>query len=93
MSKKAHMSWHDIELFLEEKVSKKDLESKKNHYIEELLELKRDCEAYLKEDNDEIYQLEKDIYYERLIKNEQILKSLKLIFPNDKNLTLILEDL
>jgi hypothetical protein len=67
MSKKTHVSWHDIELFLQEKISREELKVKKNHYVDELLELKKDFEIYFGEDKD-IYRLEKGLYCERLKK-------------------------
>ena len=92
MSKKSHVNWHDIELYLQEKISREELGLKKDRYVEELLELKHDCEVYSGESR-ELYQLEKGLYCDRLKKNKKILNSLKLVFPEDKNLLAVLEDL
>ncbi len=93
MSKKSHLSWHDIELFLEEKIDKRTLEEKKNHYLNEFLELKSDCDRYEKKDEMELYMAEVGLYQERLRKNEEILKGLLLIFPNDNELESIIDDI
>ena len=47
MAKKSHLSWHDIELYLKEKIGKRELVQKKNHYINELNEIKKDLQEYL----------------------------------------------
>ena len=39
MLKKSHLSWHDNELYLKEKIGKRELVQKKNHYINELNEI------------------------------------------------------
>ncbi len=93
MSKKSHLSWRDIELFLEEKIDKGTLEKKKDHYLNEFIQLKSDCETYEKKEEMELYMAEVELYQERLKKNEQILKGLLLIFPNDIQLESIINDI
>lgn len=93
MSKKSHLSWHDIELYLEEKIDKRVLREKKDHYIREFVELKEDCDSYLKNEDEQLYEAEWEMYHERLEKNEEILKGLKMIFPEDIELDLLIEDI
>ena len=52
MAKKSHLSWHDIELYLKEKIGKRELVQKKDHYINELNEIKKDLVDKLIIDND-----------------------------------------
>lgn len=93
MSKKMRLTWHDIDLYLEEKISKDILELKKEHFIRDLEELKRDYDRYHKLDNKVLADIEWKIYQEKLDKNKTILNALKLIFPNDYNLTELIEDM
>ncbi len=91
MSKKIHLSWHDIELYLKEKVEKRELAQKKDHYINELNEVKQDLLEYKNDTN--LYKVEYSLYKERLEKNREVLEGLQLIFPEDKDLALIIKDL
>ena len=91
MAKKSHLSWHDIELYLKEKIEKRELEQKKNHYINELNEIKKDLLEY-KED-ESLYSVEYSLYKDRLEKNREVLEGLKMIFPEDTDLELIIKDL
>ena len=91
MSKKMHLSWHDIEMFLQEKIDRKDLVKKKDHYISEILEISKDLEIY--KGNDDLYLVEYEMYIERISKNRQIIEGLKLIFPEDEGLKMISTDL
>lgn len=91
MSKKNHLNWHDIEMYLKEKVEKRELMQKKDHYINDLIEAKNDLNEYKKDV--EVYNVELGLYKERLAKNKDVLEALKLIFPEDKQLLLIVEDL
>jgi hypothetical protein len=76
MSKKMHLSWHDIEMFLQEKIDKKDLVKKKDHYISEILEIRKDLEIY--KGNDDLYLVEYEMYIERISKNRQIYRRFKI---------------
>lgn len=91
MAKKSHLSWHDIELYLKEKIEKRELLEKKDHYINELNEIRRDLQEYKNDEN--LYKVEFAIYKERLEKNKEVLEGLKLIFPEDMHLMTILKDL
>ena len=91
MAKKSHLSWHDIELYLKEKIGKRELVQKKNHYINELNEIKKDLLEYKKDEN--LYKVEYSLYKDRLEKNREVLEGLQMIFPEDTNLALIIKDL
>ncbi len=91
MSKKSHIGWHDIELYLKEKLGKIELSEKKDHLVEEFLEMKNDLTTY--KDEPQLYKVELEIYKERIEKNRDVLEGLKMIFPEDKNLVKILTDL
>ena len=60
MAKKSHLSWHDIELYLKEKIGKRELIQKKDHYINELNEIKKDLLEYKKDEN--LYKVEYSLY-------------------------------
>ena len=70
MAKKSHLSWHDIELYLKEKIEKRELIQKKNHYIHELSEIRRDLQEYKMDEN--VYKVEFLLYKERLEKNREV---------------------
>ncbi len=91
MSKKSHIGWHDIELYLKEKLGKIELSGKKDHLVEEILEMKNDLVNYKNEP--QLYKVEFEIYKERIEKNREVLEGLKMIFPEDKDLAKILIDL
>lgn len=91
MSKKSHIGWHDIELYLKEKLGKIELSEKKDHLVEEFLEMKNDLVMYKNEP--QLYKVELEIYKERIEKNREVLEGLKMIFPEDENLGKILTDL
>ncbi len=91
MAKKSHLSWHDIELYLKEKIGKRELAQKKDHYINELNEIKKDLLEYKKDEN--LYKVEYSLYKDRLEKNREVLEGLQMIFPEDTNLALIIKDL
>lgn len=91
MSKKSHLSWHDIELYLKEKIEKRELALKKDHYINDLKEIKKDLLEYKREEN--LYKVEYSLYKERLEKNREVLEGLQMIFPEDDNLVSIIKDL
>lgn len=91
MSKKMHISWHDIELYLKEKVTKRELSDKKDHFIKELLELKQELSNYT---NDaKVYEVELELYKERMEKNRDVLEGLIRIFPEDTSLNVIINDM
>ena len=91
MSKKTHLSWHDIELYLKEKTEKRELAQKKDHYINELIEIKNDLLEY--RENRNLYDVEWGLYKERLEKNREVLEGLQMIFPEDDSLIIIIKDL
>ena len=91
MSKKIHIGWHDIELYLKEKVDKEKLSEKKDHLVKELFEMRNELNNYKEEP--QLYEVEKELYKGRLEKNIQVLEGLMLIFPEDKKLKLVMEDL
>lgn len=91
MSKKSHIGWHDIELYLKEKLGKIELSEKKDHLVAEILEMKEDLISVKGEP--QLYKVEFEIYKERIEKNREVLEGLKLIFPEDANLYKILSDL
>ncbi len=91
MSKKSHIGWHDIELYLKEKLGKIELSGKKDHLVEEILEMKNDLVNYKNEP--QLHKVEFEIYKERIEKNREVLEGLKMIFPEDKDLAKILTDL
>lgn len=91
MSKKMHISWHDIELYLKEKIVKRELAEKKDHLINELNEMKKDLLLY--KNDKRIYETELELYHDRIKKNKDVLEGLKMIFPEDQTLCLIILDL
>lgn len=93
MAKKNHVSWHDINLYLNEKMDKRVLTEKKDHYLRELMDLKNDLNNYKMSKESEIYKVEEQLYKERLLKNKDVLDGLKMIFPDDSNLDGIIKDL
>lgn len=93
MSKKMKLTWHDIDLYLEEKISKDELAFKKEHFLQELEELKDDYKNYIKCNESNLSKIEWEIYQEKLEKNKNILNALKLIFPDDFSLNELIEDI
>lgn len=91
MSKKMHISWHDIELYLKEKVTKRELSDKKDHFVRELLELKEELSGY--KNDIKVYEVELQLYKERMEKNRELLEGLIRIFPEDTSLNIIINDM
>lgn len=91
MSKKTHIGWHDIDLYLREKMLKRELSEKKDHLINELIEMKNELLDY--RSDPKIYEVELELYNERVVKNKEVLEGLKMIFPEDSNLGIIIKDL
>ena len=76
---------------MKEKIGKRELVQKKDHYINELNEIKKDLLEYKKDEN--LYKVEYSLYKDRLEKNREVLEGLQMIFPEDTNLALIIKDL
>ena len=91
MSKKTHIGWHDIDLYLREKTEKRELSEKKDHLVNELIEMKNELADY--RSDPKIYEIELELYKERVFKNREVLEGLKMIFPEDRNLVIIVKDL
>lgn len=91
MSKKSHIGWHDIELYLKEKIAKRELAEKKDHLVNELNEMKNDLLSY--RTDKKIYETELEIYNDRIKKNKEVLEGLNMIFPEDNDLAIIIHDL
>ena len=75
----------------ERKNREKRVSPEKDHYINELNEIKKDLLEYKKDEN--LYKVEYSLYKDRLEKNREVLEGLQMIFPEDTNLALIIKDL
>lgn len=87
MSGKGHVTKHDIEKYLCEKISKRKLSLLKDRFKKELILEKSELEKYREDYEDYVYEDEMKIYLERNEKNIEILDALKKIFPEDTELS------
>ncbi len=86
MSGKGHVTVHHIEMYLEEKISKRKLQGLKDKFKQEILQENSDLADYEKNFESYVYEDEYKIYLERNEKNIDILEALKKIFPEDDEL-------
>ncbi|WP_319205325.1 hypothetical protein [uncultured Ilyobacter sp.] len=87
MSSKGHVTKHDIEMYLCEKISKRKLKTLKDKFKKEILLEKEELERYRQTYEEYVYEDELKIYYERNEKNIEILDALQKIFPEDAELS------
>ncbi len=87
MSRKGHVTKHDIEMYLCEKISKRQLNSLKDKFKKEIYREKSELDKYREKYEGYIYEDELKIYLERNEKNIEILDALQKIFPEDRELS------
>jgi uncharacterized protein YqkB len=87
MSVKGHVTKHDIEKYLCDKISRIKLGVLKDKFKKSILLEKLELERYRKEYEKYVYEDELKIYMERNEKNIEVLDALKKIFPEDVELS------
>ncbi|ADO82531.1 hypothetical protein [Ilyobacter polytropus] len=87
MSSKRHVTKHDIEMYMCEKISKRKLKALKDKFKKEILLEKEELEKYRLTYEKYVYEDELKIYNERNEKNIEILDALQKIFPEDIELS------
>ncbi len=86
MGRKGHITFHDIELYLEGRIKKRKLEGLKDKFKKELKNEKKELERYREDFDQYVYEDEFVMYLERNEKNIIVLDALKKIFLDDKEL-------
>lgn len=84
--KKGHINWRDIDLFLEEKLSKIELSELKDKFKMETLREKKSLLEAKKLEDDFVFKDEYQDYMSKYEEHKKILDALRLIFPEDKEL-------
>ncbi|TDT71477.1 hypothetical protein EV215_0853 [Hypnocyclicus thermotrophus] len=85
-NRKKHITIREIELFIEEKLSKPELENLKNKYKSELILNKSILLDQKKHLPDNVFEMELSEYNKHITKQKELLKILKTIFPEDDEL-------
>ncbi|MBZ4683136.1 MAG: hypothetical protein JG768_560 [Fusobacteriales bacterium] len=85
-NRKKHITMREIELFIEEKVSKQELESLKNKYKAELISNKNIILEQKKHLPTNVFEMELSEYNKHINEQKELLKILKTIFPEDNEL-------
>lgn len=91
--RKGHITWHDIELFLEEKLEKRDLMKLKDRYKKYLKHEWEELERAKVDEEDFICEYEMKDFLKKADEEEKILNALKLIFPEDGEIGDMIEEL
>jgi DNA polymerase III delta prime subunit len=91
--RKGHITWHDIELFLEEKLEKTELMKLKDRYKKHLKNEWEDLERVMTDEEDFVCEYEMEDFLKKAGEEEKILNALRLIFPEDIEIGDMIEEL
>ncbi len=91
--RKGHITWHDIELFLEEKLEKKDLIQLKDKYKKYLKSEWDELERIKLDEDDFVCECEMGDFLKKATEEEKLLNALKLIFPEDSEIGDLIKEL